>query len=193
MAKTPWQYLGRKSHCWKAHFFKICFFVKYFRQQLLSLVNMGLHAAIIRLSPLIHEREQQYKQYIVSDARMVSLLWPPFEKSWLRPCNVNLKYILHWLFLCYKPINYPIKRTVFLHFFRKGKKSFNAPTAEISHSLFPYLILSCLVFLDLNFPRSGRFETTGNISEKKKRKNQTICVWRDQHVRLLVSFVLHPE
>ena len=30
------------------------FFVKYFRQRLLSLVNMGLHAAIIRLSPLIH-------------------------------------------------------------------------------------------------------------------------------------------
>ena len=42
MAKTPWQYLGRKSHCWKAHFFKICFFVKYFRQRLLSLVNMGV-------------------------------------------------------------------------------------------------------------------------------------------------------
>ena len=50
VAKTPWQYLGRKSHCWKAHFFKNCFFVKYFRQWLLSLVNMGLHAAIIRLS-----------------------------------------------------------------------------------------------------------------------------------------------
>ena len=45
--------------------FKICFFVKYFRQRLLSLVNMGLHAAIIRLSPLIHEGEQRYKRYIV--------------------------------------------------------------------------------------------------------------------------------
>ena len=33
-----------------AHFLKICFFVKYSRQRLLSLVNMGLHAAIIRLS-----------------------------------------------------------------------------------------------------------------------------------------------
>ena len=43
VAKTPWQYLVRKSHCWKAHFFKICFFVKYFRQGLLSLVSMGLH------------------------------------------------------------------------------------------------------------------------------------------------------
>ena len=75
VAKTPWQYLGRKSHCWKAHFFKICFFVKYFRQRLLSLVNMGLHAAIIRLSPLIHEGEQ----------RVSSLCDPPFEKSWLRP------------------------------------------------------------------------------------------------------------
>ena len=27
VAKTPWQCLGRKSHCWKAHFFKICFFL----------------------------------------------------------------------------------------------------------------------------------------------------------------------
>ena len=60
VAKTPWQYLGHKSHCWKAHFFKICFFVKYFRQRLLSLVNMSLHAAIIRLSPLIHEGEQRW-------------------------------------------------------------------------------------------------------------------------------------
>ena len=54
---------------------------------------MGLHAAIIRLSPLIHEGEQRYKPYIVDDPRMVSLLNltsslcdPPFEKSWLRPC-----------------------------------------------------------------------------------------------------------
>ena len=74
VAKKPWQNLGRKSYCWKAHVFKICFFVKYFRQRLLSLVNMGLHAAIIRLSPLIHEGEQRYKPYIVGDPRMVSLL-----------------------------------------------------------------------------------------------------------------------
>ena len=44
---------------------------------------MGLHAAIIRLSPLIHEGEQRYKPYIVGDPRMVSL--SVFEKSWLRP------------------------------------------------------------------------------------------------------------
>ena len=44
---------------------KIFFFGKNFRQRLLSLVKMGLHAAIIRLSPLIHEGEQQYKPYIV--------------------------------------------------------------------------------------------------------------------------------
>ena len=81
VVKTPWQYLGRKSHCWKHHFFKICFVVKYFRQQLLSLVNMNLHAAIIRLSPLIHEGEQRYKPYIVGDPRMVSLLWPPLLKN----------------------------------------------------------------------------------------------------------------
>ena len=67
--KTPWQYLGRKSHCWEAHFLKIFFFVKYFRQRLLSLVNMGLHAAIIRHDNLVS-----------------SLCDPPFEKSWLRPC-----------------------------------------------------------------------------------------------------------
>ena len=73
VAKTPWQYLGRKSYCWKAHFFKIWFFVKYFRQRLLSLVNMGLYTAIKRLSRLIHERER-YKPYIVGDPRMVSLL-----------------------------------------------------------------------------------------------------------------------
>ena len=36
---------------------------------------MGLHAAIIRLTPLIHEGEQ----------RVSSLCDPPFEKSWLRP------------------------------------------------------------------------------------------------------------
>ena len=51
--------------------------VKYFRQRFLSLVNMGLHAAIIRLIPLIHEGEQRYKLYIVGDPRMVSLLRPP--------------------------------------------------------------------------------------------------------------------
>ena len=41
--------------------------MKYFRQRLLSLVNLGLRAAIIRLSPLIHEGEQ----------RSVASLTPP--------------------------------------------------------------------------------------------------------------------
>ena len=50
------------------------YFVKYYRQRLLSLVNMGLHAVIIRLSLLIHEGEQRYKPYIVGDPWMVSLL-----------------------------------------------------------------------------------------------------------------------
>ena len=53
---------------------------------------MSLHSAIIRLSPLIHEREQRYKPYIVGDPRMVSLVSslcdPPFEKSWLHPWNM---------------------------------------------------------------------------------------------------------
>ena len=86
MAKRPWQYLGCKSHCWKAHFFKICFFVKYFHQRLLSLVNVALHAAIIRLSPLIHEGEQQYKPYIVGDSPMVSLsVTPPLKNPGYAP------------------------------------------------------------------------------------------------------------
>ena len=70
----PWPPLGRPSFEQTTYIlavkaivekptFKICFFVKYFRQRLLSLVNMGLHAAIIRLSPLIHEGEQRYKPY----------------------------------------------------------------------------------------------------------------------------------
>jgi len=69
--------LAVKAIVEKPTFFKICFFVKYFRQRLLSLVNMGLHAAIIQLSPLIHEGEQRYKPYIVGNLRMVSLLSPP--------------------------------------------------------------------------------------------------------------------
>ena len=90
VAKTPWQHLGRKSHCWKAHFFKICFFVKYFRQRLLSLVNMGLHAAIIRLSPLIREGEQRYKPYIVGDPRMVSLsVTPPLKNPGYAPATMT--------------------------------------------------------------------------------------------------------
>ena len=68
--------------------FKNFFFVKYFRQRLLSLVNMGLHAAIIRLSPLIHEGEQRYKPYIVIYGD------PPFEKSWLRPCLLDTSLTL---------------------------------------------------------------------------------------------------
>ena len=89
LAKTPWQYLGRKRHhCWKALFFKICFFEKYFRQRLFSLVDMGLRAMIIRLSPLIHEGEQRYKPNIVGNPRMVSLLWPPLWKILATP----LKY-----------------------------------------------------------------------------------------------------
>ena len=63
--------LAVKAITEKPTFFKICFFVKYFRQRLLSLVNKGLHAAIIRLSPLIHEGKQRYKPFIVGDPRMV--------------------------------------------------------------------------------------------------------------------------
>ena len=86
VVKTPWQYLGHKNNCWKAHFFKICFLVKYLRQRLLSLVNIGLHAVIIWLSPLIHRGEQRYKPYIVDDPGWCPCCDPLFEKSWLRPC-----------------------------------------------------------------------------------------------------------
>ena len=66
-----------------------------FRQRFLSLVNVGLHPAIIRLSTLIHEGEQRYKQCIIvgdpsggrHDNLVSSLCDPPFEKSWLRPCS----------------------------------------------------------------------------------------------------------
>ena len=88
--------LAVKAIVEKPTFLKFVFFVKYFRQRLLSLVNMSLHAAIIRLSPLIHEGEQRYKPKLVGDPRTVSLLnitkslcGPPFEKSWLRPCVIT--------------------------------------------------------------------------------------------------------
>ena len=104
-AKTPWQYLGRKSRCWKAHFFKICFFVKYFRQRLLSLVNMGLHAAIIRLNPLIHEREQRWVASVTSPlknpgyAPAKSSIWKRIgPDSWTKwpkpPWRIIVIYIL---------------------------------------------------------------------------------------------------
>ena len=76
----------------KSPLFKNLFFWKYFCQRLLSLVNMGLHAAIIRLSPLIHEGEQRYKPSIVGDPRMVSLLWSPLWKILATP----LKYWVNW-------------------------------------------------------------------------------------------------
>ena len=70
---------------------------------------MGLHAAIIRLSPLIHEAEQRYKPYIVGDPRMVTPPPPPFEKSWLRPW-MWVKMYCRVDFLCYvfffaEPVN----------------------------------------------------------------------------------------
>ena len=47
---------------------------------------MGLHAAIIRLGPLIHDGEQRYKPYIVGDPRMVSLsVTPPLKNPGYAP------------------------------------------------------------------------------------------------------------
>ena len=47
---------------------------------------MGLHAAIIRLSPLIHKGEQRYKPYIVGDPRMVSpAVTPPLKNPGYAP------------------------------------------------------------------------------------------------------------
>ena len=91
LSKQPTIFRWRKRHdnilavkavVEKPSFFKFVFFVKYFRQRLLSLVNMGLHAAIIRLSPLIHEGEQRYKPYIVGDPRMVT---PPLKNPGYAP------------------------------------------------------------------------------------------------------------
>ena len=108
LSKQPTIFRWRKRHdnilAIKA-IVEICFFVKYFRQRLLSLVNVALHAAIIRLSPLIHEGEQQYKPYIGGDPRMVT---PPFEKSLLRPWIVwSFETLSHHsvLFSSSKPIH----------------------------------------------------------------------------------------
>ena len=63
LSKQPTIFRWRKRHdnilAVKAIVEKPTFYVKYFGQRLLSLVNIGLHAAIIRLSPLIHEGEQR--------------------------------------------------------------------------------------------------------------------------------------
>ena len=71
LSKQPTIFRWRKHHdnilavktiVEKPTFLKFVFFVKQFRPRFLSLVNMGLHPAIMRLSPLIHEGEQRYKQ-----------------------------------------------------------------------------------------------------------------------------------
>ena len=47
---------------------------------------MGLHAAIVGLSSLIHEGEQRYIPYIVGDPRMVSLsVTPPLKNPGYAP------------------------------------------------------------------------------------------------------------
>ena len=84
LSKQPTIFRWRKRHdnilaiAEKPTFLKFVFCVKYFRQRLLSLVNMGLHAAIIRLSLLIHEGEQRYKPYIVGWCPCCD---PPFETT----------------------------------------------------------------------------------------------------------------
>ena len=63
---------------------------------------MGLHATIIRLSPLIHEGEKRYKPYIVGDPRMVT---PPLKNPGYAPdlttddktgdkYHINLTFVL---------------------------------------------------------------------------------------------------
>ena len=52
---------------------------------------MGLHAAIIRLSPLIHEGEQRYKPHIVGDPRIVSLsVTSPMKNPGYAPASYDL-------------------------------------------------------------------------------------------------------
>ena len=79
VAKTPWQHLGSKSHCWKAHFFKICFFVKHFRQQLVF-SQYGPHAALIRLSPLIHKEEQWWVASVTPPPPLWKILATPLTQ-----------------------------------------------------------------------------------------------------------------
>ena len=74
---------------------------------------MGLHAAIIRLSPLIHEGEQRYKPYIVGDPRMVSLsVTPPLKNPGYAPA---LDSTVQWTLI------YPVK--VNLRFEQPGPES----------------------------------------------------------------------
>ena len=47
---------------------------------------MGVHATIIRLSPLIHEGEQQYKPCIVGDPRVVT---PPLKNPGYAPADAK--------------------------------------------------------------------------------------------------------
>ena len=108
VARTPWQYLGCKSHCWKAHFLKLCLLVKYFRQRLLSLVNMTLHAAIVRLRPLMHEGEQRYKPYIVGDPRMVT---PPLKNPGYAPAMPFRKLIPSFTLTPSKPCLHTLMQT----------------------------------------------------------------------------------
>ena len=59
--------LAVKAIVQKPTVLKFVFFVKYFRQRLLFLVNMGLHTVIIQLSPRTREGKKRYKPYIVGE------------------------------------------------------------------------------------------------------------------------------
>ena len=93
LSKQPAIFRWRKRHdnilAVKAIVEKPTFLKFVFRQRLLSLVNKSLHAAIIRLSPLIHEGKQRYKPYIVGDPRMmiwwVATVTPPLKNPGYAP------------------------------------------------------------------------------------------------------------
>lgn len=94
VAKMPWRYLGHKSHCRKAHLFEIYFVSKYFRQGLLDLVTVGLHATSIRALWFTSRiRRGGRPDNLVSSLSLTQcdhlppLPLSPFGKSWLRPCN----------------------------------------------------------------------------------------------------------
>ena len=62
---------------------------------------MGLHAAVIRLSPLIYEGEQRYKPYKVGDPRMVT---PPLKNPGYAPGKPHLVIISPYRSIVYKDV-----------------------------------------------------------------------------------------
>ena len=80
---------------------KPTFYVKYFRQRLLSLVNMGLHVAIIRLRPLIHEGSRENRMYKVKTTLLLCHFHfrVPKPLTFKKRLNANLTFVVEMRFI----------------------------------------------------------------------------------------------